>query len=288
MKTFTGIVLVMLVFSANACMTTENKMENHLGENPSMTLAWTTSKGLEVPESVIFDEKNQVLYVSNISGKPTLKNNKGFISKVGLDGSIETLDWVTGLNAPKGMGIFWNFLYVTDIDRIHRIDIPSGTIIKTWDVQGAKFLNDIAIDDQGTVFITDMVTQSIHRIKTDQMEPFLDLDYIKPNGLFMRANTLLVGTAQGIVAIDIQDKSMILDLAHQGGIDGIKPVGPGRYIVSDWKGKIQIIEKGKAPVILLDTSAQKINAADFEYIPDKNLVIVPTFFANSVTAYLLK
>jgi hypothetical protein len=42
------------------------------------------------------------------------------------------------------------------------------------------------------------------------------------------------------------------------------------------------------PVVLMDTSARKINAADFEYIPGENLVIVPTFFCNRIVAYQLR
>jgi hypothetical protein len=104
----------------------------------------------------------------------------------------------------------------------------------------------------------------------------------------MSGNTLLVGTAQGVVTIDIRSKTVAMEIAHHGGIDGIKPLGGGRYIVSDWKGKVQIIEKGQTPVVLMDTSVQKINAADFEYIPEKNLVIIPTFFDDRLKAYLLR
>ena len=288
MKAFMGVVFVLVIFSLNACTPEGKTMESRVGQTPILDFVWKTPKGLNVPESVMYDEKNQVLYVSNINGKPTLKNNKGFITKIGLAGSILTLDWLTGLNAPKGMGIFGDTLYVTDIDRVLGIQITTGAIIETWNVQGAQFLNDIAIDSHGTVFISDMKTQTIHSITTGQLDTFLVLNYTRPNGLLMRGQTLLVGTAQGIVSIDTLDKSIALEIEHQGGIDGLKPVGEGRFIVSDWKGKIQIIEKNKPAVMLLDTSEQKINAADFEYIPDKNLLMVPTFFSNAVVAYQFK
>ncbi len=90
--------------------------------NVKMTEAWFTSGDLKVSESVMYYKANDVLYVANINGKPTEKNNMGFISKVSLDGKIDTLKWVSGMNAPKGMGINGNMLYVTDIDRIHAID----------------------------------------------------------------------------------------------------------------------------------------------------------------------
>ncbi len=288
MKHFIKSMTLLIIFSLGAFTPAGSTTENIIGKKPVMVLVWETPKELEVPESVMYDAKNKVLYTSNISGKPTLKNGKGFIAKVNLDGSIKDPAWVIGLNAPKGMGIVGETLYVTDIDRVVAINISTGIVHKTWDVEGAKFLNDIAVDNNGIVFITDMATKRIHVIKEGQLDLFLALNYEKPNGLFMSGSTLLVGTAQGLLRIDPHSKTIAMEIEHQGGIDGIKPIGGGRYIVSDWKGKIQIIEKGQTSVVLMDTSAQKINAADFEYIPEKNLVIIPTFFDNRLVAYQLQ
>ncbi len=81
-------------------------------------------------ESVLFDSERKTLYVANIGGKPDAKDGLGFISKVGLDGKIENLKWVTGLDAPKGMGLYKNKLYVADVSRIVVIDIAAGKITR--------------------------------------------------------------------------------------------------------------------------------------------------------------
>ena len=78
-----------------------------------------------------------------------------------------------------------------------------------------------------------------------------------------------------------------MEIPNKGGIDGLKKIRKGTYIVSDWKGKTQLISKNKHPIVLLDTTNKKINAADLEYIPDKRLIIIPTFFDNRVVAYKL-
>ena len=273
MKHFIKSMILLTVFSLGTFTPPGNTTENTIGKKPSMVLVWETPKELEVPESVMYDAKQKLLYTSNISGKPTLKNGKGFIAKVNLDGSIKDPAWVTGLNAPKGMGIAGETLYVTDIDRVVAIGILTGMVTKTWEVEGAKFLNDIAVDPDKNIFITDMATKRIHVIQEGQLSTFLVLDYERPNGLFVSGSTLLVGTAQGLLKIDTRSKTVAMEIAHHGGIDGIKPLGEGRYIVSDWKGKVQIIEKGQTPLVLMDTSAQKINAADFEYIPEKNMTV---------------
>jgi len=135
-----------------------------------ITEVWSTSKDLKVPESVMYDKENHIIYVANINGKPTEKNNMGFLSKISLDGKIVTLKWVDGMNAPKGMGLKDNLLYVTDIDRIHVIDKNKDQIIKTHDVSGAKFLNDIEIDSKGNVYITDMLTNKVLILKYNKVD----------------------------------------------------------------------------------------------------------------------
>lgn len=253
--------------------------------SPGAKQIWETPRELMVPESVMYDAEYQVIYVANIAGQPTEKNGKGFISQITLDGRIKKLRWVTGLNAPKGMGIFQDTLYVTDIDRIHAIDIVSGTVKNTWNVEGAKFLNDIAIDQTGTVYITDMSAKVLYAIKKDKIERFMTLKQRSPNGLLMSGGALLVGTAEGLFSIDTASKEISELIKHSGGIDGLKQLADGRYIVSDWRGKTQVIEKGKAPIVLIDTTKQNINAADLEFIPSKKLLLIPTFFDNRVVAY---
>ena len=255
---------------------------------PRITEVWSTSKDLKVPESVMYDKENHIIYVANINGKPTEKNNMGFISKISLDGKIVTLKWVDGMNAPKGMGLKDNLLYVTDIDRIHVIDKNKDQIIKTHDVSGAKFLNDIAIDSKGNVYATDMLTKKVLILKNNKVDTWIDLnEYSKPNGLFMEEPDLLVGTADGLLRISLNKKDIKMEISNKGGIDGLKKIRKGEYIVSDWKGKTQLIGKNKRPIVLLDTTNKKINAADLEYIPDKRLIIIPTFFDNRVVAYKL-
>lgn len=249
---------------------------------------WQTPRQLDVPESVMYDPVRDKIYVANIAGQPTEKNGKGFISQITLDGAIEKLRWVTGLDAPKGMGIFKNTLYVTDIDRIHAIDIPSGKIAKTWDVEGAKFLNDIAIDKVGNVYISDMNANVLYAIKNAKISLLTALEQPQPNGLLMQGSHLLVGTAEGVLSVDTASKTVQEQVPHKGGIDGLKHLGNGKYIVSDWQGKVQLIEKGKSPIILSDTTKAKINAADFELVPEKKMILVPTFFDNRVVAYRLK
>ena len=119
------------------------------------------------PESVAYAPKQNVLFVSNVNGKPTQKDQNGFISKVSpSNGSIIELNWVTGLNAPKGIAISNNNsrLYVSDITDLVEIDIDNGKIIKRFNAPGSAFLNDVVSDNQGNIYVSDTITNTIYKL----------------------------------------------------------------------------------------------------------------------------
>jgi DNA-binding beta-propeller fold protein YncE len=112
----------------------------------SLSESWRV-EGLSNPESVLFDPTQNVLYVSNIAGEAMAKDGKGFISRLSPDGKILTLKWTTGLNAPKGLALVGERLFVSDIDELVAVDTKTGKIAKRWPAAGAKFLNDVAADE---------------------------------------------------------------------------------------------------------------------------------------------
>ena len=104
----------------------------------------------------------------------TSKDNQGFISKVSpLNCSIIELNWVTGLNAPKGMTIINNtnntLLYVSDITDLVEIDVKSGKIINRYNAPGSAFLNDVVSDNQGHIYVSDTVANTIYRLDTKNL-----------------------------------------------------------------------------------------------------------------------
>lgn len=249
---------------------------------------WESTKELKTPESVFYNPADNILYVSNINGEPSNKNKKGFISKLSTDGKIVELKWVDGLNAPKGMGILNDKLYVSDNDKVIEIDLKTGKILKEYPADGAKFLNDIAIDANGVVYISDSGNESIYAIKDGKIGLWLKSEKLKGiNGLLTESNRLLAGLPDRIVAIDYKEKSIKDFILNTGGIDGIVSTDKG-YIVSDWQGNVHLVSAGKEKEKLLDTTPKNMNAADIEYIKEKKLLLVPTFGDDRVMGYVVK
>jgi hypothetical protein len=247
---------------------------------------WETPAELKTPESVCYDPVRNNIYVSNINGKPSEKELNGFISKLSPDGKIISLKWVEGMNAPKGMAIYKNYLYVADIDRIIRIDIDKGSILNAFQVTGASFLNDICVDQNGSVYISDSGNGKIFLLKSGQDQVFIDSKELKgTNGLLIENNYLLAGTNSNLCRINLNDKSIITYIENTGPIDGLASLGEGKYLISDWTGNIYLVQPNKKPKKLLGTSPDSINAADIYYNPDDKLLLVPTFYDNRIMAY---
>ncbi len=255
-----------------------------------LTKLWETQRDLRVPESVLYNPSEDIIYVSNIDGKPTEKNGKGFISKVSLSGEILVLKWATGLNAPKGSGIYGDRFYVTDIDELVEIDLKTGSILSRYPATGAGFLNDVTIDNDGNVYVSDMSSKNsiIYKLVEKKMTVWLKGPEIsRPNGLYAEKSKLILGNSGdgNLKAISFATKEISVIAKIGSGIDGVQSDGKGNYFISDWKGKTSYVTSTGQVTVLMDTTSQKINSADIEYIESKQILLIPTFFDNRVVAY---
>jgi len=255
-----------------------------------LTEAWRTDPVFLIPESVIFDEARDILYVSNMNGDPRVKDGNGFISKLGLDGKIVERNWVDGLDSPKGMALVGNRLYVADITDVVEIDIDKGEISRRTTLDGIKMFNDLASDPEGNIYVTDMDADSIYKYRDGVLTEWLAGGLNAPNGLLVDGERLLVAEQEGMTfrSINIATKENIL---LTGGInkgDGIASIGvPGHFIVSDWAGELFLIYPDYSKISLLNTKAANSNCADIWFIPSRNLLLLPTYATNDVAAYKL-
>lgn len=248
---------------------------------------WQTDTVLKVPESVLFNAEGKFLFVSNIDGQPWEKDGKGSIGKVGLDGKIIKVDWVTGLNAPKGMGLYKGMLYAADVDAVAVIDVSKEVVVKRIPVEGATGLNDISIDKKGTVYVTDSKAGKVHAIENDKVTLYAE-------GLTGLNGVLAVGTdvyalASGALwKIAADKKTVKLAAGMEPATDGLEQVAENEFLVSVWNGIIYYVKADGAVQQLLDTREQKSNTADIGYDARNKIVYVPTFFKNGIVAYQLK
>jgi sugar lactone lactonase YvrE len=258
------------------------------GQTHQLVKLWETDTLLRVPESVLYDAGGNILYVSNIDGKqPWEKDGAGSIGKVSTDGKIIMAEWVKGLQAPKGMGMYKDRLYVADIDVVVVIDIKQGKILEQIAVEGAQGLNDISIDKNGTVYVSDSRTKKVHQIVNGKVNTYLE-NLKGPNGVLVHGDNFYV-LDQGAMYQVGKDKTLTLIVdGMEGGTDGIENVKGNEFIVSAWSGAIWYVSGTAKKELMLDTRELKINSADIGYNAKKRIVYVPTFWKNTIVAYSLK
>lgn len=248
---------------------------------------WETDTLLKTPESVLYYAKGGFLFVSNIDGNPSDKDGKGSIGKVGLDGKIIKTDWVTGLNAPKGLGLYGNHLYAADLTEVVVIDIVKAQIIKRIPVAGAVFLNDITVDAKGIVYVSDSKIDKVYKIENGAVSTYLE-NMKNANGVLAVGSNLYVLTYGSLVKVDKTKKITALVKGMDNSTDGIEMVKENEFIVTAWIGIAYYVKADGSKQVLFDTRDKKINSADIGYDAKNKMVYVPTFFKNSIHAYQLK
>lgn len=249
---------------------------------------WETGS-LRTPESVLVHELDgkKVLLVSEIEGDASKADGAGGIALLNADGKILDRDFVRGLNAPKGMAVHGNTLFVSDIDVVAVIDLTTKKVVARQPVKDAVFLNDVAVDNQGVVYVSDSSTGKVHRMLDGKVETYLEgIEGV--NGLFAAGNDLIIGSAKSLLRAR-DGKPTEIATGFESGIDGVEALAGGGYVVSCWVGLVYRVDgKGKVTK-LLDTRGREpqVNTADIGYDKDSNIVYVPTFLSNSVRAYSL-
>lgn len=264
--------------------TNETTMDSTETENLelSLTLEWKTDSSFTGSESALYHAPNNTIYLSCGNTDPTAKDGDGFIALLHPDGTVKEKDWVTGLDAPRGMAILNDKLYVTDIDVVHVIDIETAEVEQTIPVEGSIFLNDLATNDK-SIFFSDSRAGIIYALSEAGEVSSVVTGAEGVNGLECYNGDLYSLDAEGLKRYDSEYTSMLINSEVTGG-DGLVILGDSTFIASRWEGEIYYID-GEETTLLLDTKAEESKTADIGYIADLNMVLVPTFTKNELAGY---
>ncbi len=272
-----------------------------LAASPILLPAWQSDAVFEQPESVIYDQKRQLLYVSNVNGDPIEADGSGYISQLSLKGELINQHWLDGLNAPKGMILVDDILYVADINELVEIDIKNNKIQQRYLAGNAKFFNDVTADAAGNIYVSDMLTNTIHCLCSGEFSVWLQDERLEaPNGLFVEGSELIVGSwgnmtdgfataiAGHLKTINIASKTLesLGDKSPAGNLDGLEADGNDNYYVTDWMmGKLLHITPSGITTTLLSLEQ---GSADHTVLADQGLIIIPMMLSGNVIAYQIK
>lgn len=263
----------------------------------TLTEVWRLG-GLASPESVFFDEASGRIVVSQM-GVPfdPAAGADGTLGLISPEGEMIEPSWATGLVDPKGMAAYEGRLYVADVDVVRVVDMATGEMTGSIAMPESVFLNDVVLGEDGTVYVSDMITGAIYRLQgetVDQLVPAGGLPM--PNGLLMRDGAMLVGSFGEDMAEDGSVAKpgglMTLDLASgaatpvtgtegSGSVDGVAALGDW-VIYDDWQTGRVMGWRDDALVTLAETAP---TSADLGVAGD--LLLVPNTTTGEVVAYRL-
>jgi sugar lactone lactonase YvrE len=233
-----------------------------------------TLTGFEGPESVRYDPDQDVYFVSNMAGAGSAKDGVGYVSRI----DAETLDgarhFIVGgvnavtLNAPKGMAIRGDTLWVADIDVLRGFDRRTGAPLATIDLAGAGavLLNDVAIGPDGSIHVTD---SGIAMTEKGVLHP--GGDKILAIGAGRAVSVVAKGEELGIpngITWDPDGKRWLVVSFHpfRSELYAITPGKTGREVLATGKGRFDGVERLPDGRVLVtawsDSSLHLIDGAD--------------------------
>jgi sugar lactone lactonase YvrE len=259
--------------------------------------------GFRTPESVLHDETADVYLVSNINGSPTAADDNGFITRLTPDGGVLAVKWIDGtspevtLHAPKGMALRGDTLFVTDITAVRLFHRETGAPQGAWEVPGATFLNDVAVDSAGAVYATDSGlrsgpggvepsgTDALYRFRPDGTPQRLTAGETlsRPNGIAAARGRILLASfgANALFSIDLETgQTSGLPAPPSGQLDGLIALEDGTILVSSWEGRA-VYRMG--PGGQYAAAVEQVEApADIGYEHARGRVLIPLFTSDRV------
>jgi len=268
------------------------------------------TSGMKVPESVRYDPELDVFYVSNINGNPSEKDNNGFIVRVRADSTnVVTMVAEAGkkgvtLNAPKGMALKGDTLFVADIDALREFNRRTGAPIRSVSLaaQKATFLNDVVVGGDGAIYITDtgivfdakggMTHPGVNRIfkivGTKVTEAAKGDSLNNPNGItwdVAGSRFLLAPFGGPNVQTWTPGQNPASLASGPGQYDGIEVLKSGNILVSSWADSAVHIVRGGGTMAPL---VKNVSApADIGVDTKRNVLAVPRFNDGKVEYYRL-
>ena len=238
--------------------------------SPDMARSVGETTGLQGPESAHYDQDLDVWFVSNVNGSPTAKDNNGYISRIAPDGKVYSLKFIEAgkkgvtLNAPKGMAVKGDTLWVADIDAVRAFNKRTGAPIGSVTVPEAKFLNDIAVGPDGTLYTTDTGVMPdpktglkhtgpdrVYQVKGRKATVALESPQLAgPNGITWvkdeDAFVIVPFFGSSIMAWKPGTKELRSIGSGPGQLDGVEPLDDGRILISSWAdSSLFVLDKGR-------------------------------------------
>ena len=314
-----GIPVVLAITIAAACSQSDRghadtaaaKAADTAAAAPAMYASAGATDSMKTPESVRYDADLDAYFVSNINGNPSQKDGNGFIARVDAANTSTMTMFAQGgkggvtLNAPKGMAIVGDTLWVADIDAVRAFNKRTGAPVATVDLRSLKatFLNDVVAGPDGSIYVTDTGVRfdangGMTHPGQDQIFKIVGRKAtvaIKSDSALKAPNGIAWDSANGrfilgpfndkaISAWKDGDSTVTAVGTGPGGYDGVEVLRDGRILVTSWAdSSVQVLANGAFRKVIGNVPGP----ADIGVDTKRNVVALPRFEAGRVEYFTI-
>ena len=271
-------------------------------------IAWLGD--LHQPEGVRYDADQDVFFISNMVGFGSVKDGNGYIVEVKANdlsiGKVFAENGRAGvtLDAPKGMTINGDTLWICDIDKMRAINRRTGVYLGALDLApyGALLLNDVTMGGDGAMYITDtgiLMTEKgviykgadkIFRVAGGKVSVVASgAGLMRPNGVTWdkESNRLVVVTFDPfhsqMYTLGPNGERRLLGKGN-GKFDGVEPLGGGKFMVASWNdSSVRLLGNGENRRI----ANYVIAPADIGFDTRRNRLAIPIGPLNQMQLWQL-
>jgi sugar lactone lactonase YvrE len=240
-----------------------------------------------------------------------MKDGNGFIVQIDAGNTSSVKVLVQGgkngatLNAPKGLAVVGDTLWVADIDAVRAFNKRTGAVIANLDLRPMKatFLNDVVAGPNGVIYITDTGVKfdakgatthpgqdQIFKVVGRKVSVAVKSDSAlkSPNGIaWDRANGRFVlgPFADKTVSGWKDGDSTVTPIATgPGAYDGVEVLSDGRILVSSWTdSSVNVIANGALRKVVANVDGP----ADIGVDTKRNVLAVPRFTAGRIEYFTI-
>jgi len=267
----------------------------------SLATAQDKTADYDAPDQAVWHAKSRTWFVSNLGGGISLKkDNYGWITQTDENGKVIEDFWIgktEGMHAPSGMTVTDDYLYVCDREGVYEIDIAERKIKNFFKIEGATFINDVVIAQNGDLYVSDFFGDKIYKLAQGNRKPeiWLETATLKaPDGLYMEKEKLIVASwgklsnpatfetseLGDLLRIDLKTKKIEVLISKMGNLEGITKAA-NYYYVTDWfSGKVLKVDAPRKTVSTFISGLK--NPTDPNFAPELNVLAIPQHGTNQV------
>lgn len=299
-KNINPVLFILIVaFLFTACSgegSTDQAALSWNSQQDSSDIVFST-EGFSGPEAVRYDPDQDVYFVSNFNGGGNDRDSNGFISRISAEGTIDSLRFMTGteaypLHAPRGMYITGDTLWAADVDGVHGFRRQTGEQLLFVDFteMDPGFLNDIAADSEGNLYVTDTGTSQLYKIADGTPSVAADSLPAPPNGITVgpESGEMILAPWGGDLSFPYFNPSNLelneFTVSESGGnFDGIEFVNERLIAASQNDSSLHVLFEG-SDHILINVPGRP---ADIGIDTQRNRVAVPYIALDRVDVWQL-